>query len=141
MKEHRKIINQKLWNFSNEIIACDVEIRMCNILINDLKNPLKATCISGMPSAHSDNSIVENAIILCDKYKKEITDAVIKKEKTLKAFNDYISPLNLRLQQIIQLRYIDCLKPLNIAYKLVYSEIRVRELIAEAQDLLWEYYK
>lgn len=138
MKPERKIINYELWEFANKLDEINTSISMYNVLLKDLENPLKATVCDKESSASVNGSTVETAVILRERYNKSIEECTKKKEICLKAFEEYISPLKFHCKQILRAKYIEGMNIRQIADKLNYSEVRVKELMAIAQDILYK---
>ena len=138
MKPERKIINDELWEFANKLDEINTSISMYNVLLKDLENPLKATVCDKESSASVNGSTVETAVILRERYNKSIEEWTKKKGICLKAFEEYISPLKFHCKLILRTKYIEGMNIRQIADKLNYSEVRVKELMAIAQDILYK---
>lgn len=142
MKYERKVINDKLWGYARELDRLNTEIICCNDLIKDLENPLKATTYDNIGSGGAPaDSTVERSVLLRDSYIKRIEEANIQKDKCKQDFEQYISPLKLDCIKILRMRYIDCIKPREIARKLNYSESTVAHSIGTGLEHLYWYYK
>lgn len=140
MKPERKIINDKLWEFANKLDKLNTDIRMYDILLEDLGNPLKATSYDKESGNGENSSTVESAVILRERYCKSIEDCTRAKEKCMREFEEYISPLKLQAKLILRERYINGSNIRRTAIQLNYSEVRVKEIMAEAQDYLYKKY-
>ena len=141
MKNERKIINDKLWNYAKRIDELNTEIQMCNLLINDLANPLKATSYDKEPGKGENNSTVESAVLLRERYCQSIAKSTQEKEKVMREFEAYISPTNITQRAILRDRYINRCNNRKLCYNHNYSEDHIKRLIAEAQDILYNTYK
>lgn len=140
--EHRKIVNQKLWDFANKLDKLNTDIKMCNMLIKDLENPLKAQTIDDMPKGDNGfNSTTENAVLQIERYNMQIQKAVADKENCIYEFNKYISPLKYQYQKVLRERYMNGMSIRKIGYILSYSEKHTERLLGQAQDFLFNYYK
>ena len=142
MKAERKIINDILWGYARELDRLNTEISCCNDLIKDLENPLKATSFDGIGIVGSGRgSQVERSVILRDKYNARIEEANIRKNECRQEFEQYIAPLRLECIKFLRMRYIDGVKPREIARKLNYSESTVKHSIGGSLEYLFRYYK
>lgn len=141
MKPERKIINDKLWEFANKLDKLNTDIRMYDILLEDLGNPLKATSYDKESGNGENSSTVESAVILRERYCKSIEDCTRAKEKCMREFEEYISPLKFHCRQILRAKYIDGLNISKIARKTNYSEQHTKLLLSQAQDELYRIYK
>ena len=129
-----------LWAYGNRLDELNTNIKMYDIFIRDLENPLKATSYDKAPASSGTGSTTETAVILRERYNKAIEECVREKENCLKDFERYISPLKLQAKLILRERYINGSNIRRTAIQLNYSEIRVKEMIAEAQDYLYKKY-
>lgn len=137
MNAARKIVNDRLWSYADKIEKCDIEIRMCNILINDLANPLKAADINGMPKTNTATSSTEKAVLLRETYCDRIVNETQKKAQALAEFEEYISPLGRNLQNILRDRFINKKSLPEIARNQNYSISAIRKKMQKAQDILY----
>lgn len=140
MKPERKIINDRLWEFANRLDELNTNIKMYDILLKDLENPLRATSYDAVSTPGGTGSTTETAVILRERYCKSIEESTIEKEKCMKEFEEYIAPLRIPAKQILRERYINGSNIRKTAFKFNYSEVRVKEIMAEAQDFLYKKY-
>ena len=136
MREHRKRISDKLWDFGNQISDCDREILDCNTSINQLYNPLKATNYDGMPHGCEMGDTTLETVAMIENYHKEINCLVKQKDYIKLEFERYIEPLKHHVREIIRLRYEKGLKVHQIAVITSYSEDYTKQLIRQAMDRL-----
>ncbi len=140
MRPERKLINDKLWEFANRLDELNTNIKMYDILLKDLENPLKATSYDAVSTPDGTGSTTETAVILRERYCKSIEECTRAKEKCMKEFEEYISPLKLQAKLILRERYINGSNIRRTAIQLNYSEVRVKEIMAESQDFLYKKY-
>lgn len=138
MKAERKVINDILWAYANRLDELNTSIRMYDILLKDLENPLKATIYDKEPSSGGIGSTTETAVILRERYNKSIEECTRAKEECLKDFERYISPLKYHCKQILRAKYIEGKNIRKIALDLCYSEQHTKLLLSQAQDILYE---
>lgn len=141
MKPERKIINDRLWEFANKLDELNTNIKMYDILLKDLENPLRATSYDAVSTPGGTGSTTETAVILRERYCKSIEECTRAKEKCMKEFEEYISPLKFHCKQILRAKYIDGLNISKIAYKTNYSEQHTKLLLSQSQDELYRIYK
>ena len=142
MKYERKIVNDRLWYYARELDRLKTEIACCNELIKDLANPLSATVCDGVGVKNGRNdSMVERSVLMRDEYNARIDEATLEKNRCRQEFEQYISPLKLECIRFLRMRYIDGIKPREIARRLNYSESTVRHSIGNSQEYLYRYHK
>ena len=138
MREHRRKVNAKLWDFGNKIDDLDREIEYRKALIRQLDNPLKAVNCDGMPSGGKVSDPTLEAVQLMERYQAEINKLVRIKERTYNEFEQYIEPLKHQHKTVLRLRYIECLRPQQIATEMSYSEDHVKTMLRKSQDQLYD---
>lgn len=137
MKPERKIINDKLWEFANRLDKLNTDIRMYDILLEDLGNPLKATSYDKESGNGENSSTVESAVILRERYCKSIEDCTRAKEKCMREFEEYISPLKFHCRQILRAKYIEGSNNLQLARKFNYTKDGINYVLRTALDTLY----
>ncbi len=138
MKPERKIINDRLWEFANRLDELNTNIKMYDILLKDLENPLRATSYDAVSTPGGTGSTTETAVILRERYCKSIEECTRAKEKCMKEFEEYISPLKFHCKQILRAKYIEGLNNQQLASKFNYSEDGIKYVLRTAQDTLYE---
>ena len=129
MQPHRKRVSDKLWQFGNDLDDCNRKIAENSRDIGQLYNPLKAIDYSGMPSSGNISDTTLDTVALIENKHKEINMLSRLKDHIKAEFDEYIKPLNHQQETIIRLRYIEGLKPHQIARKTNYSLKNVERLI------------
>lgn len=137
MTDHRYKINKKLWQYANRIREIDEEIKIKNDTIRQAYNPLVARAIEGMPSGKGRISdATADTVLIIHRYQRELNALLHAKEKAIKYFEDYISPLKSQEKEILRLRYLQRYRIYKIPFKTNYSEPHVKRLLGHAWDTL-----
>ena len=137
MKDHRREINRKLWEYGNRLDDCQRAINDCNMSINQLYNPLKATDYNGMPHGSGTSDATLETVQMIENYTKERNCLVRHQDKIKQEFEEYISLLKHQQKEVVRLRYIEGLKHHQISRRTNYSIKNVEILIAKSQDILY----
>ena len=137
MQPHRKRVSDKLWQFGNDLDDCNRKIDENSRDIEQLYNPLKATCYDGMPHGSETSDITLETVAMIETKHWEVNLLSSQKDSIRIDFERYIEPLKHQQKVIIRLVYIDNIKPLwKVGNMAGYSERTVKRLLGDAQDSL-----
>ncbi len=137
MKQERYRVSQRLWEFAKELSDLKLRIDFLKGLIRDLGDPLRASAIEEVPRrANGISDQTANAAGLIEKYQDEINRKTQRRDEVMQEFEAYIDPLTMAQKMILRHKYLEAMRPLQISFKMGYSEDHVKRLLGNAQDVL-----
>ena len=139
MKQERYIVSKQLWKFAEELNDLKLRVNFLKGLIRDLGDPIRSSAIEEIPvrvSGISDPT--SNATCLIEKYQDEINQKTQQRDEVMQEFEAYISPLTEVQKKILRYRYLETQRPLQISFKVGYSETHIKYLLGKAQDILYK---
>ena len=137
MKANRKLVHDKLKEFSQQIYILDTRISDTKMLMKQLDNPLRSSNVNGGRGGNVRMDTTSKAVELMERYENRIGDLVIKKEAIMSEFESHILGVDFVTTKIFRAKYIDGMNNKRIATALEYSLDHVQWIIGQGLDIIY----